>query len=266
MASTAYRLTAADPGVGWLDELAAPQARALLWGCCGSATWAGQVAAARPFRTRGRLLDYADSAIRRMEWSEVRQALAPFPRLGEGADSERSSAGSWLRREWQVFAAGGFEDEDLARAAALGAREYEQRFGYVFLVCGQGRTARQILAALATRLTNEPRMERQVVRAELAAITRVRLVTLLARPPLDPRPAQPPRPGRRAALAGRPPQRLLSAVSTVSAVSSMSAGSTGLVGPTGSAGGAGLVGPAVAAVTTATATGAGAGPALREVA
>ena len=168
----------------------------------------------------------------------MRQALAPFPRLGEDAGNEQSPTGSWLRREWQVFAAGGFEDEDLARAAALGAREYEQRFGYVFLVCGQGRTARQILAALATRLTNEPRMERQVVRAELAAITRVRLVTLLARPPLDPRPAQPPRPARRAALAGHPPQRLLSAVSavsTVSAVSAMSSGAAGLVGPAAAA-------------------------------
>ena len=217
MASTAYRLTAADPGVGWLDDLAAPQARAVLWDCCGSARWAGQVAAARPFRTRGRLLDYADSAIRRMEWIEVRQALAPFPRLGEAAGSEQSPSSAWALREWQVFAAGGFEDEDLARAAAIGAREYEERFGYVFLVNGRGRTARQILAALATRLGNEPRLERQVVRSELAAITRVRLVTLLARPAWDTHPAQPSRSARRAALAGHPPQHLLSAVSSPSA-------------------------------------------------
>lgn len=225
MASTAYRRISADPGVDWLDELPGPQAREVLWDCCGSARWAGQVAAARPLRTRGRLLDYADSAIRRLEWTEVRQALVSFPRLGEAAGTDPTRSSWWTRREWQVFAAAGFEDEALAEAAGHGAREYERRFGYVFLVCGQGRTARQILAALSTRLNNDPRMERLVVRAELAAVTRVRLVTLLTHPARATWPAQPAYPGYRASAGGHAPQRLLSAVSTASAASAPSGGS-----------------------------------------
>lgn len=257
MASTAYRRVSADPGVDWLDELPGPQAREVLWDCCGSARWAGQVAAARPFRTRGRLLDYADAAIRRLEWIEVRQALAPFPRLGEAAGPETSTASWWTRREWQVFAAGGFEDESLARAAADGARAYEQRFGYVFLVCGQGRTARQILAGLSTRLNNDPRMERLVVRAELAAITRVRLVTLLTRPARTTWPAQPARPGYRASQGGHAPQRLLSAVSAASTASAAGGGS-------GTPGGA--VVPAGSLPAARPAVDAGPGAGLREVA
>jgi 2-oxo-4-hydroxy-4-carboxy-5-ureidoimidazoline decarboxylase len=211
MASTAFRQVSADPGVDWLDELAASDARAVLWDCCRSARWAARLESLRPFRTRGRLFDYADQVTRRLEWIEVRQALTSFPRLGEaGSDPESepgpgshlqyhshhshrsqhvqrshpelARAGSWARQEREVFAASGFEEESLAQAAVLGAREYEERFGFVFLICGRGRTARQTLAALSTRLNNEPQMERLVVRAELAAIARIRLAKLLARP------------------------------------------------------------------------------------
>jgi 2-oxo-4-hydroxy-4-carboxy-5-ureidoimidazoline decarboxylase len=201
MALTASRRVSADPGLSWLDELAAPDARAVLWDCCRSARWVERMEALRPYRTRGRLVDLADVVTRRLEWIEVRQALASFPRLGdaghEGGYQEswthRESWARlntwtrqevWARQEREAFAASGFEEEPLARAVALGAREYEERFGYVFVICGQGRTAHQTLAALSTRLNNEPRTERLVVRAELAAIARIRLVKLLASPPM----------------------------------------------------------------------------------
>jgi len=179
MALTAYRQVSADPGVSRLDELAAPDARAALWDCCRSARWVERMEELRPYRTRGRLVGLADAVTSRLEWVEVRQALAWFPPLGE-ADSEGGRHGTWARQERAVFAASGFEEEPLAQALALGAREYEKRFGFTFLICSQGRTAHQTLTALSTRLDNEPWMERLVVRAELAAIARIRLVKLLA--------------------------------------------------------------------------------------
>ena len=170
MALTASRRVPADPGLSWLDQLAAPDARAVLWDCCRSARWVERMEALRPYRTRGRLVDLADAVTRRLEWTEVRQALASFPRLGdaghEGGHRESWTHGDswarlntqnrlviqsrqeiWARQEQEAFAASGFEEEPLARAVALGAREYEERFGYVFVICGQGRTAHQTLAA-----------------------------------------------------------------------------------------------------------------------
>jgi 2-oxo-4-hydroxy-4-carboxy-5-ureidoimidazoline decarboxylase len=185
MTLTTFRQVSADPGVSRLDELAAPDARAVLGVCCGSSRWVERMEALRPYRTRGRLVDLSDAVTRRLEWIEVRQALTSFPRLGDvGYESGRLDI--WARREQQdrdTSEADGDEQDPLARAVALGAREYEKRFGFVFLICSQGRTAQQTLAALSTRLNNEPRMERLVVRAELAAIARARLVRLLANPP-----------------------------------------------------------------------------------
>jgi len=185
MTLTAFRQVSADPGVSRLDELAAPDARAVLGVCCGSSRWVERMEALRPYRTRGRLVDLSDAVTRRLEWIEVRQALTSFPRLGD-AGYESGRLDIWARRDQRdrdKSEAGDAEQDPLARAVALGAREYEERFGFVFLICSQGRTSQQTLAALSARLNNEPRMERLVVRAELAAITRARLVRLLARPP-----------------------------------------------------------------------------------
>ncbi len=182
MTLTTFRPVSADPGVSRLDCLAGPDARAVLGACCRSARWAERMEALRPYRTRGRLVDLSDAVTRRLEWIEVRQALASFPRLG-GATYESGRSDAWTRQKKQgrgIPTADEAEQDPLARAVALGAREYEDRFGFVFLICGQGRTAQQTLAALSARLTNEPRMERLVVRAELAAIARARLVRLLS--------------------------------------------------------------------------------------
>ena len=54
-------------------------------------------------------------------------------------------------------------------------REYEDRFGYVYLVCASGRTAEELLAILSDRLDNDPDTERRVMRNELAKINRLRL-------------------------------------------------------------------------------------------
>jgi 2-oxo-4-hydroxy-4-carboxy-5-ureidoimidazoline decarboxylase len=61
-------------------------------------------------------------------------------------------------------------------ALAEGNREYEQRFGYIFIVCATGKTADEMLALLRTRLTNDPAMEIRVAAEQQAQITAIRLV------------------------------------------------------------------------------------------
>ena len=67
-------------------------------------------------------------------------------------------------------------------AIAEGNRAYEQRFGHVYLVCATGRSADELLGILQDRLDNDPGHEQDVVRAELAAITRLRLAKLFDPP------------------------------------------------------------------------------------
>nr|MBA3991602.1 2-oxo-4-hydroxy-4-carboxy-5-ureidoimidazoline decarboxylase [Propionibacteriales bacterium] len=59
--------------------------------------------------------------------------------------------------------------------------EYERRFGHVYLVSAAGRTGEELLAVLRGRLDNDRETERQVVRRELARITRLRLERVVGR-------------------------------------------------------------------------------------
>jgi 2-oxo-4-hydroxy-4-carboxy-5-ureidoimidazoline decarboxylase len=73
-------------------------------------------------------------------------------------------------------------DAETLAALEAGNREYEERFGHVFLICATGLSAGEVLAALRSRLGNDPDTEAKIVREELRKITTLRLRKLLAAP------------------------------------------------------------------------------------
>jgi 2-oxo-4-hydroxy-4-carboxy-5-ureidoimidazoline decarboxylase len=98
------------------------------------------------------------------------------PRIGERPTGDGRESG-WSRREQ----AGILSQLAPATRAALAEanREYERRFGHVFLVFATGRTDTELLAAARARLGNPPAVEREVVRTELGRIAQLRLERLL---------------------------------------------------------------------------------------
>lgn len=160
-------------GLAGFNALPADEARAALLACCSSPAWAEQVASARPYDDPHHLLDVADTLLAGLDQSEVEAALAGHPRIGERAEGADAA---WSRREQSGMASA---DEATVAAVTEGNREYERRFGHVYLVCASGRSAEELLAVLRQRLANDPLTEQAVVRAELAKINRIRLARLI---------------------------------------------------------------------------------------
>jgi 2-oxo-4-hydroxy-4-carboxy-5-ureidoimidazoline decarboxylase len=161
--------------VAWLDGLEPEDAVRELNACCASGRWARQVAAARPLRGFGALLDAANAALAELEWDDVLEALAAHPVIGERAEGESRDA-AWSRAEQAGVAHAG--DTVAARLRELNLA-YRERYGHVFLICAAGLPAEVLVRALEHRLRNDEATERRTVRAELAAITRLRLERLL---------------------------------------------------------------------------------------
>jgi len=65
------------------------------------------------------------------------------------------------------------------RALETGNREYEDRFGDVFLINATGRSAEEMLEALRERLGNDPEAELAEAAEQQRQITRVRLEKLV---------------------------------------------------------------------------------------
>jgi 2-oxo-4-hydroxy-4-carboxy-5-ureidoimidazoline decarboxylase len=164
-----------DDAFARFNALPREEAERDLLACCGSPAWACEVAGGRPYPDLGALQAASDEAIKALTWADIAQALAAHPRIGQRAEGEGRDA-AWSRREQA-----GVDDagDDTKAGLVRVNREYEDRFDHVFLIFATGRTPAEMLAAARERLGNDDATERDVVRAELGKITRLRLERLV---------------------------------------------------------------------------------------
>lgn len=159
-----------------LDRLnGLPRAAAIeeLLQVCHSARWAAAVADARPYAEVSSVQLVADDVWQRLDAADWLEALAGHPRIGE-----RGGSSPELSRREQ---AGMIDaDAEIVAAIAAGNREYEHRFGHVFLICAAGRSPQEILTNLRSRLGNDPETELRIAADQHRRITRLRLETALS--------------------------------------------------------------------------------------
>jgi 2-oxo-4-hydroxy-4-carboxy-5-ureidoimidazoline decarboxylase len=147
-----------------------------LLACCAAPRWADELIVRRPYHDVQTLERVSDAIFAKLTWADIEQGLAAHPRIGERAAGESREA-SWSRAE-QSAAAG---DDHTRERLLAGNREYEQRFGHVFLICATGLSAESVLDALKHRLANDEQTEHAVVREELRKIATLRLRKLVRR-------------------------------------------------------------------------------------
>ena len=145
----------------------------MLFGVCSSSIWARRVLAGGPFADVDALLDRADRVLAELPEAELDAALDGHPRIGANVENASSA-----REQAAVVGAADSVKAELAAKNQL----YDEKFGYVYLVCASGRSAEDLLAILTERLHNDPESERRVMRSELAKINRLRLQRLLSDP------------------------------------------------------------------------------------
>lgn len=153
-----------------LNRASRGETRERLLSCCGARAWAEGMTDARPFVSREELLIRAGEVWRALPPRSWREAFAAHPRIGE------RTAGVAAREQ------AGARDVSPETAAALAQanREYEERFGHVFLVFATGKSAEEMLANCRARLHNDPETELSIAAKEQEKITRLRLEMLLA--------------------------------------------------------------------------------------
>jgi 2-oxo-4-hydroxy-4-carboxy-5-ureidoimidazoline decarboxylase len=160
-----------------LNAVTRDECAALLLRCCGSTRWVERVVERRPFGSLAELHAVAEAAWSGLEPSDYREAFAHHPRLGADPAQLRArfAAADWSTEEQSGVARA---DDATLEALQVGNVDYEARFGFVFLVCATGKSAREVLTLLEQRIGNEPDEELRVAAAEQAKITRLRLEKL----------------------------------------------------------------------------------------
>ena len=160
------------------DALRDAEAAFKLAACCGASRWVAEMLKRRPFGTRAALIAASDDVAVLLNDSDWLEAFAYHPRIGQRRSNAAVSttAESWSTGEQSAVSNASSE---IRAAIKDGNDEYEQKFGFIFIISAAGRSAEQILAALRQRMSNAPNEEIRVAAREQQLITRLRLEKLV---------------------------------------------------------------------------------------
>lgn len=144
-----------------------------LYKCLANRRWAAEVSSRRPYADAQSFVTTASNALNGLTDDEWVAAFKAHPRIGErGGDAPESSQ----REQGRAM------QSAAVTLAALEAenRQYEEKFGHVFLIRAGGRSGEEILSELRRRMKNDPAMELAEARSELSKIAVDRLLDLVS--------------------------------------------------------------------------------------
>jgi 2-oxo-4-hydroxy-4-carboxy-5-ureidoimidazoline decarboxylase len=153
-----------------LNELDPATRRQLLHHCCGSNTWVEQMLTLFPVKDADALLTAASGVWRACTPEDGLEAFSHHPRIGaKTADAAAGAEQSGARNASSAVLA----------SLARGNKAYEEKFGYIYIVCATGRSAEEMLKLLETRLGNPPEKEIRIAMEEQEKIMKIRLEKML---------------------------------------------------------------------------------------
>jgi OHCU decarboxylase len=142
--------------------------------CCGSQIWAERLVARRPFLSSPALIVASDEIWNQLDAADWLEAFSKHPRIGErkAPAIASSQSAAWSAREQRGVAD---SPEVMQSELAEANREYERRFGRIFIVCAAGKSAAEVLDILRRRLQNDEATELRIAAEEQLKITNLRL-------------------------------------------------------------------------------------------
>ena len=146
--------------------------------CCGSQKWVNAMTAACPFLDIDTLHKTCDDIWETCEEADYLEAFMHHPQIGDIDSLKRKFANTskWASNEQK--GANEASDEILEQLK-LNNGVYLKRFGFIFIVCATGKTAKQMLDLLNARLPNQRSDEILIAASEQNKITHLRLDKLL---------------------------------------------------------------------------------------
>jgi 2-oxo-4-hydroxy-4-carboxy-5-ureidoimidazoline decarboxylase len=160
-----------------LDRASPQEARRLLTTCCGSSAWVERMLHRRPFGSEERLANAAREAWADLTQTDWLEAFSHHPKIGDRASlAKRFPATAHLSAQEQS----GVDNASAQVLDDLGAgnRAYQEKFGYIFIVCATGKNAAEMARLLRDRMHNDADTEIRVAAEEQRKITELRLRSL----------------------------------------------------------------------------------------
>ena len=155
------------------NQLPMQQATEILRNCVQISSWGENIVVHRPFINSENLYNYAKQQTDTWTWQQISEALGNHPRIGE------KKASHALNEKEVQFSKNEQSKVELTSTVQdtlyQGNVDYENQFGFIFLIRAAGRNADEILGELQRRLNNTFEQEQLEVKDQLSQIALLRL-------------------------------------------------------------------------------------------
>lgn len=161
-----------------LNHLATPEVHEILRQLCGSDAWCRNLATRVPFANTAQLHEAADATFDELSDGDWIEAFSCHPKIGDIDSLRMKFTGN---KQWSAGEQSGMSqaDEQTIEELAEGNRDYQARFGHIFIVSASGKSASEMLALLKARLPNDAETELAIAANEQRKITHLRIDKLL---------------------------------------------------------------------------------------
>ncbi len=155
------------------------QAQELLFNCCGSTLWSKELVEYRPFNSVNELKTNSDKIWLRCGEKDWMEAFSHHPKIGDIKSLAEKFA---TTKEWASNEQSGVDEASslILQKLSQGNNLYEEKFGYIFIVCATGKSASEMLSLLESRLKNTPEVEIIIAMLEQNKITHLRIDKLFS--------------------------------------------------------------------------------------
>ena len=146
--------------------------------CCTSTKWQIEVAKQRPFKNLDDFFSLQEKSWLALEKKDFLEAFDGHPKIGDVSSLKKKYAHTKDLAEGEQSGVNSASDEVVSELSKLNL-EYDDKFGYIFIVCATGKSALEMLNLLKERIENDPEFELRIAAIEQAKITKIRLEKLL---------------------------------------------------------------------------------------
>ncbi len=161
-----------------LNILPKQELKSTLTKCCGSSAWVDKMLVFFPADDLVELLEDAEEQWFLCSEADWKEAFAHHPKIGdvESLKTKFASTADWAAGEQSGV---NIASTETIQALAEANKKYEEKFGYIFIVCASGKSAEEMLNLMQSRLQNSPEVEIEIAADEQNKITKLRIEKLL---------------------------------------------------------------------------------------
>lgn len=162
-----------------LNNFTVDEARHTFMQCCTSSTWVNTMVKARPFADKRALVNQADLAWQDLDEADYLEAFEGHPKIGD-VNSLRAKYANTKELAGNEQGLVKEANDEVLRVLAQGNSDYEQKFGFIFIVCATGKSAKEMSDLLQARLPNNKTQELINAAEEQRKIFQLRIEKALA--------------------------------------------------------------------------------------